>query len=102
VSQHPYLHYLYARERQRDFQRAAARYHLLYLARAGEPSPRERIAIWLADRLIAAGELLKHRYAPPTLSTNRVLTPVMDGGSSTVDHNGCGPDCVVSSNQSYR
>jgi hypothetical protein len=95
MSQHPYLHYLYARERQRDFRRAAARRRLLQLARAGKPSTRERIMIWLADRLIAAGELLKCRYAPPALSANQAFTPVVDMSSSTFDHNGCGPDCVV-------
>jgi hypothetical protein len=92
---HPYLHYIYARERQRDFHRIAARYHLITLARAGKPAPKGRVTIWLADRLIAAGEQLKRRYAPPTRAAHQVFTPLMDVANSTLDHNGRGSDRVV-------
>ena len=96
MSQHPYLHYLYSKERVRDFQRAAARRHLIDLAHSTKPRTKKRAAmIWLADRLIATGEMLRRRYTATAFSADQVFTPVIDTGSSTLDHTGCGPDCVV-------
>jgi hypothetical protein len=54
------------------------------------------MTIWLADRLIAAGERLKGRYAPATSATHQVFSPLMDLAGSTLDHNGHGSERVVS------
>ena len=95
VVMHPYLHYLYSKERIRDFQRAAAQRRLIYLDRPARPRTKGRMAIWLAERLIASGETLKRRYGQMPPTPIRAFTPVMLVHGSNADHNGCGPDCVV-------
>jgi hypothetical protein len=95
MAQHPYLHYLYAKERQRDFLRDLERRRMLRIARDGRPSIQQRVTVWLADRLIASGEKLRRRYTATAFTANQIFTPVIDTGSSTLDHTGCGPDCVV-------
>jgi primosomal protein N'' len=79
MSQHPYLHYLYSKERVRDFQRAAARHHLIDLEHSAKPRTRKRVAmIWLADRLIATGEMLRRRYTATAFSADPAFTPAID------------------------
>jgi hypothetical protein len=95
---HPYLHYLYSKERIRDYHRAADSHRLIDLDRPAKPRPKrreERMALWLADRLIATGETLKRRYGQVPPAPIRAFTPVIGIHRPAREHNGCGPDCVV-------